>query len=118
MNTLKIAHTNGEELEAPLGVWFVAMFRVLSDEQQGEVFKQASDLQGEMIAALLSGKFGKYLPVNLTTEKKSIAASNGKPSVVTTDNQGRKHHRIFLESGTYEGKGKSLNPTFNGKEQQ
>ena len=119
MNNLRIAHTNGKEIEAPLAVWFVAMFRGLSDEQQSEVFKQADEIMGKMVAALLSGKPMSELAVNMTTEEPPISASlNGKPPKVITDKKGKKHHTIYCEPGSYVGELKGLTTQVNGKEQQ
>jgi len=94
---LTLKAPNGEELSAPAGVWLLALYDLMCDTDRTVIFERVKQMHDEaMQKTIWSPPRRTPGPLPIRDEK------------VTVDKDGKRHFTLFLESGSYFGKGKEL----------
>lgn len=94
---LTLKAPNGEELQAPTGVWLLAIYDLMSDADRSMLFERVKKMRDDMMNQ-------NIITPNTMQTQNIIQLHTKKPDEITYDKSGKKHIRMFAEPGEYEAK--------------
>ena len=98
---IKLELPNGEEIEAPVGIWFLAFTEIMDTKQREALFNKVKAYRDRAMQNPILYNPGNQPMGNLV--QRQVVHTD-----FTVDKKGRKHYSMHCEGGTYAEKGTGL----------
>lgn len=100
---LTLHSPNGEELVAPAGVWLLAIYDLMRPEEQSLLFEKVKQMRDDLKWNVDPRK-ADLIQFNPLSQQLPL----GRPSEVFVDERGKRHIRMFADTGHYFKEGSGL----------
>ena len=102
---LTLKSPNGEELSAPAGVWMLALYDLMPRADKGTLFERVKRMRDEVMAQAGAQNISRpqdLIQLHSPLSPHLMGHSKGDfPSIVSYDRGGKKHIRMYAETGHY-----------------
>ena len=98
---IRLELPNGEEIEAPVGIWFLAFTEIMETEQRNKLFETVKKYRDRAMQNPILYNPGNQAMGNLVQRK--VIHNDFR-----VDSKGKKHYTMFCDGGEYNEKGTGL----------